>query len=123
MEAKYAISRAVSSGSVFLSQMLLWELGLAMLKRNAQSRPNLSGMSVQDWIRDVSLRFGLRFVPMSDAIAMEAALVPQLCGYGDPGDCFLIATAHIENLGLVTRDSRIIDLGNRRPDYITVIPC
>jgi len=49
--------------------------------------------------------------------------LPGICGYGDPGDCFLIATAHVENLTLVTRDARIIELANRRPDYLTVIPC
>ncbi len=84
---------------------------------------NLSGLSVEDWIDDASQRFGFRFVAISDAIALEAARVPELCGYGDPGDCFLIATAHVENLALVTRDTRIIDLANRRPEYVTVIPC
>lgn len=39
LEAKFAISEAVASGSLFLSQMLLWELGLAMQKKRVESRP------------------------------------------------------------------------------------
>ena len=122
-ESKLAIGEAIASGTLFLSQMLLWELGLAMQKKRVESRPDLSGLTIDEWIREASRRFGFHFVPLSDQIAMEAALVPGLAGYGDPGDCFLIATAHVENLALVTRDARIIDLANRRPDYLTVVEC
>ena len=54
---------------------------------------------------------------------MEAGNVPGVAGWGDPGDCFLIATAHIEGLTLVTRDTKIIELAGRRPDYLKVMPC
>ena len=54
-------------------------------------------------------------------IAIEAAAVPAIYGYGDPGDCFLIATARIRKLTLVTRDTRIIALAKREPAYLTVM--
>jgi PIN domain nuclease of toxin-antitoxin system len=56
-------------------------------------------------------------------VAVEAAAVPAVYGSGDPGDCFLIATARIRKLALVTRDSRILELAARDPGYLSVIPC
>ena len=54
---------------------------------------------------------------------MEAAAVPAIYGYGDPGDCFLIATARVRRLALVTHHSRILDLAARNPSYLDVISC
>jgi PIN domain nuclease of toxin-antitoxin system len=50
-------------------------------------------------------------------------MVPAIYGYGDPGDCFLMATARLRNLPLVTRDDRIIELAEREPAYLDVIVC
>jgi PIN domain nuclease of toxin-antitoxin system len=60
---------------------------------------------------------------VSADISAEAADVAPLYGYGDPGDCFLIATARIHNLTLVTRDARIIELAANDPAYLSVLPC
>ncbi len=103
--------------------MFLWELGLAMLKSRIEARPDLGGLSVKQYFVEANERYGLQMIPLSDEIALESAAVPAIYGSGDPGDCFLIATAHVENLTLVTRDARIIDLANRRPDYLAVVPC
>lgn len=54
---------------------------------------------------------------------MEAANVPGIYGSGDPGDCFLIATARIRRLSLVRRDSKMIALAKREPDYLDVTVC
>lgn len=65
-----------------------------------------------------------RKVPRLDlAIAVEAAAVPATYGHGDPGDCFLIATARIRKLSLVTHDTRILDLAASNPGYLSVINC
>jgi PIN domain nuclease of toxin-antitoxin system len=44
-------------------------------------------------------------------------------GFGDPGDCFLIATAHLHRLTLITRDARIKVLANHDPRYLQVLDC
>jgi len=40
-----------------------------------------------------------------------------------PENCILIATAHVLNLSLVTRDRRIINFAKKQPDYLSVIAC
>ena len=62
-------------------------------------------------------------LPIDDAVAAESANVPTLFGYGDPGDCFLIATARVHDLTLVTRDTRILALALREPAYLSVLAC
>ena len=49
--------------------------------------------------------------------------MPAIYGNGDPGDCFLIATARTRQLALVTRDGLIGDLVDREPGYLAVIRC
>lgn len=94
-----------------------------MLESNAASHPDLGGQTAEQYLADLTSRYGARLTQISDRIALEAALVPAIYGYGDPGDCFLIATAHVENLTLIRRDARILELAKRRPDYLSVIEC
>jgi PIN domain nuclease of toxin-antitoxin system len=56
-------------------------------------------------------------------IALEAARVPADCEHNDPGDCYLIATARVRGLSLVTRDARIQQLAADDPEYLTIIRC
>ena len=48
---------------------------------------------------------------------------PASNGSGDLDDCFLVDTARLHNLALVTRDAKIVDLASRHPEYLTAIPC
>lgn len=41
----------------------------------------------------------------------------------DPGDCFLIATARIRRIPIITRDAAMVDLAEAQPDYLRVIQC
>jgi PIN domain nuclease of toxin-antitoxin system len=56
-------------------------------------------------------------------IALEASRVPAVFGYGDPGDCYIIATARVKSLTIVTRDRAIIDLSSEKPSYVRVVAC
>jgi PIN domain nuclease of toxin-antitoxin system len=75
------------------------------------------------WFRNAVIQLKAELAPFTMDIASESARVPSLYGSGDPGDCFLVATAHIENLTLVTRDNRILKFAKKNPHYLTVIAC
>ena len=117
------ISIAASTHSLYVSDITLWELGVACLKRNIPRRPDLSGHTPASWLRDTADKLGAIRLRISAEIAAEASLVPLVTGYGDPGDCFLIATARIHALTLVTRDARILALSEAQPDYVEAIAC
>ena len=108
---------------LFTSDISLWEIGVVDRKTQAAKRPDLQGLTPAAWVDEIATRFRLHTLGISSAIAQEAADVPVVYGPGDPGDCFLIATARLHNLAVVTRDARILELASRRPDYLSAIPC
>lgn len=122
-EALFEIGQARRSTALHFSHISMWEIGVALHKKTLTNRPDLRGLSVEEWFAEISADLDVYPVSISETIALEAALVPAVYGYGDPGDCFLIATARVRKLALVTRDARIIKLSERQPEYLSVIPC
>ena len=115
------IARAQSNKSLFVATVSAWEAGTAALKPG--SAPNLLGMSAEMWFNRAIQKSGARTVSLTRRIALEAASVPAFYGSGDPGDCFLIATARVMNLILVTRDRRMLSMAKTAPRYLRTIPC
>ena len=116
-----AIVAAQQSERIYVSSISAWEVGLAAKKW--RNRPNLGGRSPSDWFDAVLAIPGVRLVGTSRRIALEAAEVPPVYGDGDPGDCFLIATARIKRVPIVTRDAAMIGLSEANPKYLRTIPC
>ena len=118
--AQDAVEAAQDAGALYASAITAWELGVAELKRTG--RPEL-GMAAGAWFRQSLRTTGARLATITPAIAAEAASVPAIYGRGDPGDCFLIATARVRRLSLVTRDGPILQLAAARPSYVRVVEC
>ena len=118
-----ALTKAALSGSLYASHISIWELGVALDKKTVTKRPNLRGLDPGQWFLQTARRLGVNPLPISIEIAAEAALIPSMYGSGDPGDCFLIATAHLHNLTLITRDSRILALSAKDPTYLQALAC
>ncbi len=118
--AQDAVEAAQDAGALYASAITAWELGVAELKRTG--RPEL-GMAPSVWFRQALRATGARLATITSAIAAEAASVPAVYGRGDPGDCFLIATARVRRLSLVTRDGPILQLSSVRPSYVQVVEC
>ena len=116
-----AIDVAQRAVAVHVSPISAWEASLAARKR--VNPANLQGHSPSDWFRSVLKIPGVRLAPISRRIALEAAEVAPIYGSGDPGDCFLIATARIKRVSLVTRDGAIVALSKTNPDYLQTILC
>jgi PIN domain nuclease of toxin-antitoxin system len=119
--AEARIAAAQAARMLFISPITAWEVGVGALKR--KNRPDIQGLSPDIWFDKAVLSIGARVLPITKAIAVEASRVPAIYGSGDPGDCFLIATARVRRLSLVTRDERIANLANRVPGYLQVFPC
>lgn len=116
-----AIAVAQTSRRIYVSPISAWEASLAAKKWNNQ--PNLGGRSPSDWFTAALAIPGVRLVGTSRKIALEAAEVPPIYGDGDPGDCFLIATARTKRVPIVTRDGPMIALSEVNPSYLRTIPC
>jgi PIN domain nuclease of toxin-antitoxin system len=122
-DALAAISTAQAADTLFVSPISAWEAALALSHRNSARRPDLLGQDAGGWFRRGRQSTGAKLVRIGMRIALEAARVPEAIGHGDPGDCYLIATARVRNLSVVTRDALMAQVAKERPDYLRVVPC
>ena len=123
LEALLAIDRAAKANAVKVSPISAWELGAAVRKKNPNSRPDLGDLSAEEWFLRAISELGTSPCPIDEAIGIAALNLPAIYGYADPGDCFLIASAHICGLTLITRDHRILAFARSNPNYLSVIRC
>lgn len=114
------VRAAQGAGTLYVSAVTAWELGVADLKRTG--RPEL-GMAPGPWFRQALRITGAKLATIIPAISAEAAAAPAIYGRGDPGDCFLIGTARVRRLSLVTRDEPILQLASAWPAYVQAVAC
>jgi PIN domain nuclease of toxin-antitoxin system len=122
-EAVSAIAEAQNSQNLFVSPITAWEVAILQQHPNPTRRPNLLGQPAATWFRNARRETGSQLVRIGVRISLEAARVPADCDHSDPGDCYLIATARVRKLALVTRDQRIQRLASDDPAYLAIIRC
>lgn len=122
-DALVAIADAQPAGQLLVSPITAWELSVATKKTRVAGRPHLGDEPPDQWFRDAVEVTEARVVPIHQRIALEAAKVVTETGHKDPGDCFLIATARIRKVALVTRDGIIRTIAGDHPGYIDLIVC
>lgn len=122
-EALVAIGESQEAGTLFVSPVTAWELSIATQKLRADRRPNLGAVSPNDWFRQAVRATAAKVAAINQRISCEAAKVVIDTGHRDPGDCFLIATARVRRLALVTRDSTIRTMAAERLGYLDMLVC
>jgi PIN domain nuclease of toxin-antitoxin system len=83
--------------------------------------PNLGIGMPSKWFSETVAATGSKIIPIKQRIACEAAAVAIDTGHKDTGDCYLIATAGIRKIPIITRDT--ITQGLALPDHLQVIVC
>ncbi|WP_374944433.1 PIN domain-containing protein [Sphingomonas sp.] len=121
--ALIAIAAAQAVDQVYVSPVVAWEAAVAVRKPNPAKRPDLGGYEPADWFRLARRLTGAKLAPFGHRITLEAARVPAIYGQNDPGDCFMIATARVRRLAIVTSDEPMAQLAARLPLYLSVIRC
>lgn len=120
-EALLAIGENQAAGTLFVSPITAWELTIASRKPAHRDPPNLGAKAPSKWFSEAVAATGAKIIPIRQRIACEAAAVVVETGHKDPGDCYLIATARVKKVPIITRDAVMQDLASRR--YLQVIVC
>lgn len=96
------VAKALESQSneLWLSPISIWELALLVEK----GRVTLNA-EVGDWVAQALINAPLREAPLTAEVALETRKI-QL-PHRDPADKFLVATARVFQLTLVTADTRL----------------
>ena len=85
----------------FLSAISVWEAIVLLKKKRIQFKRDFG-----EWFRESKEELNLTEVPLSWEVAHELRFT--MLGYGDPADRFLVATAKVYDLRLVTADERLL---------------
>jgi Uncharacterized protein conserved in bacteria len=85
---------------LWLSPVSIWELVLLVEKKRIEINADMG-----EWVQQSVQELDLQEAPFNSAVAHELRFT--LLGYRDPGDRFLVATAKIYGLTLVTADLRL----------------
>jgi PIN domain nuclease of toxin-antitoxin system len=112
-----AINHAAATGSVLVSPVSAWEVGLLATRRR---QPLTFRPDPITWVERFLDRPGIRAVPLAHGVAVSAAMLPGEL-HGDPADRLLIATARGLGVPLVTRDRRILDYAAQ--GHVQAIAC
>ncbi len=97
------VEASVVDEGVYVSSFSVWELAmLAALGRLALAKP------VRQWLHDAEALSYVHFVPVDNAIAVEAVNLPPPI-HKDPADRIIVATARLSGATLVTRDRKLLD--------------
>ena len=112
-----AIRQAAAVGSLLVSPVSAWEIGLLAMRRR---QPLTFRPTPVVWIERLLARPGIRPAPLSHRAAVGAASLPGAL-HGDPADRLLIATAREFGAPLVTRDRRILAYADQ--GHVDVIIC
>lgn len=120
-EALISISENQVSGTLFVSPITAWELTIASRKPVHKDPPDFGTASPSKWFSQTVSAIGAKIVPIKQRIACEAASVVVDTNHKDPGDCYLIATARVKKIPLITRDAVIHGLAEAT--YLETIMC
>jgi PIN domain nuclease of toxin-antitoxin system len=85
---------------LWLSPVSIWELVLLVEKKRIEIHVDMG-----EWVQQSVQELDLQEASFNSAVAQELRFT--LLGYRDPGDRFLVATAKIYGLTLVTADLRL----------------
>ena len=118
-EATSIVDACAASGEVYYSAISAWEIGLLGRARKEGPRMRFDPDPAL-WFERFRSAPGLREIQLSADIALAASLLPGDI-HADPADRFLIATARLRGIPLLTSDRRIIDYAAQ--GMLDVIAC
>lgn len=104
------IDAAAAEGALRVHALSVWEIG-SLVRRG---RLSLS-VPVARWVDDALAVPGMTLVPLTAAIALDAARLDDAFP-GDPVDRILVATARAVGAALVTCDRRILGAAEQMPE-------
>ena len=100
-KARSTIEKTISEGSIYISSISTWEIAVLVDKKRLALT-----MDVKDWITRCEAIPYIKFVPVTNGIAIKAV---QLTGdiHNDPADRIIVATALSMGVALVTMDQKL----------------
>lgn len=107
------IAKAIKNNNIYIAAISLWEISMLESKRRI-----ILEMPCLEWIKNAIDYTHAQILQLSPEIAVESCNLPDSF-HDDPADRLIVATARVEALPIVTRDSRVLEYSKRK--YISAI--
>lgn len=107
------IDSAAQEGSLYLAAISLWEIAMLVRKKRI-----LLEMPCLEWLNKTLEYTHTQVLSLTPSIAVESCQLPDDF-HDDPADRLIVATARVENLTILTRDTRILRYGQSK--YVTTV--
>lgn len=101
-----AITAIETAPVLYASPISLWEVTL----KCSLGKLELAVTS-QEWFDTLKIQYGITLLPLDESVMMKSAVLPF--HHRDPADRFIIASALLCNLTVVTKDHRYAAYGVR----------
>ncbi len=115
--AKLCVAEAEARGRLFVSAITAWEL--CLLETRTRSGEQIDGNGA-DFFRDATADGMLKIIPLDADTAIESRRLPGDF-HQDPADRFIVATARIKRMTIVTSDTAILDFASE--GHVQAIAC
>jgi PIN domain nuclease of toxin-antitoxin system len=115
--ARRRVAEAEQDGNLFISAVSAWELCLLEKTGHSAALIDYDGAA---FFRDAVGGGALQMLPLEADIAIESRRLPGDF-HQDPADRFIIATARLHGLTIVTSDRPILDYA--AAGHVEAIPC
>lgn len=102
-QATAAIEEARQRREILISSISAWEVAMLVQRGRLQL-----SLKVHEWIARCEALPFMEFVPVDNAIAVQATCLPGDL-HGDPADRIIVATALSHGATLVTKDRKLRD--------------
>lgn len=100
------LDRAAGNGTLYVSDISCWEVA-----RKASSGRLSLALPVDAWLEQAARAPGVTLLPLDRTVLVLGARLNEM--HGDPADRWIVATAKLRQLALLTADSAVLDFGRR----------
>ncbi len=101
------LEKAARKGDLYICPITVWELATKASKGKL-----LFSLPVAEWIMQAKRKTGILSTTLSDDILYHSTVLPGNF-HKDPADRFIVATAMLDHLNLVTGDDKILSWGKK----------
>ncbi len=90
----------IEKNSGYISSISIWEIGIKIMNKKLDI-----GMPVSDYLEKLKMMNLLNIIPVDEKIWVESLMLDWV--NRDPADRVIVATAKINNLSILSKDSKI----------------
>jgi|SRR5579862_1752795 len=102
------IDNAAHEGILYLAAISLWEISMLDKRKRI-----ILEMPCLEWINKALELTHTQILSLTPSIAVESCYLPGDF-HEDPADRLIVSTARVENLAILTRDTRILSYGQNK---------